>query len=283
MPFRKLPAADKVLVFREQVRILANHVGTAQAGHVEGLAGRHVGDGVHAGLFGNSGEYGVPVAGKGQIRMDFIRNDQRAVCRTDFSHAAQFLRTPYAASGVVGIAQDEHAAATHGFLHVVEVHAVAAVFQNEGIVDDFPAVFPDDHGKGVVHRRLDHDFVPRFRKALDGAGNAGNNARSEAYFRGVHLPPVASVHPVPDGFKESAGLDGISQDFVLATAADSFHDEGGRPEVHVRHPQGNQVVPAPAGKQRFIFQGSGAASLNYFVKIVLHGRFVWRPMVRKEG
>ncbi len=38
-------------------------------------------------------------------------------------------------------------------------------------------------------------------------------------------------------------------------------------EVHVRHPQGM----APAGQQGFIFQGAGAAAVDYFVKVVLHG------------
>ena len=136
---------------------------------------------------------------------------------------------------------------------MLEIHPVAPVFQYQRIVDDFPPVFADNHRKGMVNRGLNHDPVPQFGEALNGAGNTRNNAGGEPDLVRFHLPAVAAAHPAPDGLEKGGGLHRVAQQFVFTAAAQGFHDERGGFEVHVCHPQGQQVIPAPARQQGFVF------------------------------
>lgn len=138
--------------------------------------------------------------------MNFIGNDQGSAFRANFRYLLQFFRTPDPASRIVGIAQDEHAASAHGLPHMLEIHPVAPVFQYQRIVDDFPPVFADNHRKGMVNRGLNHDPVPQFGEALNGAGNTRNNAGGEPDLVRFHLPAVAAAHPAPDGLEKGGGF-----------------------------------------------------------------------------
>ena len=141
------------------------------------------------------------VPGEDEVRVDFVGDHQQIVALHDLSQPLQLLAGPHAPGGVVGIAHHENLAAAVdlGFQQIEVDGVVSVLTQNQGAVDDHPAVFPD----AVVERAVDrgHDQHP-----VAGVGegqNAHGEGRHHPWAEGdpllLNIPVIPFAHPGHDG------------------------------------------------------------------------------------
>ena len=211
--------------------------------------------------------------------MDFIGKNDDPVALADFSQLRQCFPVPEEADGVVRITQDQRFRfLVKQFFQPLEVHPVAAVLEDEGIVHSHPAEPFDVQAKMVIHRRLDDDLVARFRKGeiglIDGRDDAGGIADPFLFRRVVMGLPL----PGGDGLHECIRRGRIAQDIPVQTLPKSFRHIWVRPEIHIGDPHRNLAVRRPS-----ILDAPGAGPVNDFIEVPAFRGLAARRAGRQRG
>ena len=245
-----------------------------QAGQVEGLGGRHAGDDMACNLGRERSGDGVVLAVEDQVGVDLVRHQQGAVFDADLGHPAQVGGVPDDAQGVVGVAQQEDAALFGLGGKVVEINVPMAVFLHQ-LVFHHGAVPCFHHVVELgVDRRLDQDLVPVLAEQLDDGRQAGHHAQAPAHEGGVGLPAVALDLPFLHGLKVAGRAGGVAPDALLGFGLAGVDDGLGGAEIHVRHPQRDDIGGAKLFDPLVVLGGTVVAAVNDLIKIVLHTRLL---------
>ena len=96
---------------------------------------------------------------------------QYMVINADAANLFQLLPGPNPANGIMRAAQNQHFIfrILRFFSQIVKVDPICMVFINQRVVDQFPTVLSDGHGKRRVYRLHDNDPVAWFGKSFDNA------------------------------------------------------------------------------------------------------------------
>ena len=142
------------------------------------------------------------MAGVGEFAVDFVGDDEDSVRMADLGDAVQFVPGPYAADGVLRVAQEQGGGLRIGGFpcQVFPVDGIGVILVREGVAQ-FPApVVPDGGEEGVVAGRMDDHIVARPGESLDTGGISGDDAgRADDLLPGDALPAVTPVEPGSDG------------------------------------------------------------------------------------
>ncbi len=116
-----------------------------------------------------------------------------------------------------------------------------------------------------IDGRLNQHAVPGTRKKLKGEVKGRYHAGHEKDLIFKDVPPIKPFEPFPDNPYEFLSRHGIPEDTMVRPFMEGFHDGFGRNKIHIRHPQGNNIVAIP-----FPFDAARAPSLDNLVEIVFH-------------
>src|SRR5699024_2865168 len=220
------------------------------------------------------GGNGVVLAVEDQVGVDLVRHQQGAVFDAQLGHPPQVGGVPDDAQGVVGVAQQEDAALFHLGGKIVKVDVPAAVLLHQ-LVFHHGAVPGLDHVvKLRIDRRLDQDLVPVPAEQLDDGRHGGHHAQAPAHQGRVGLPAVALDFPFLHGFKVAGRAGGVAPDALLGFGLAGVDDGLGGAEVHIRHPQGDDVGGAELFDPLVVFGRTVVAAVDDLIKIVLHTRLL---------
>ena len=205
-----------------------------------------------------------------KIGMDFIGDQQRAVFHAKLRHFPQILRPPHQPQRVMGIAQQEDTAILDLGCEIIEIHVPRSIFFHQLVFHHGTA--PGFHHivEFRVDRGLDEDLVPLRAEQLDDGGQGRNNAQAPAHQCGVGLPVVAPDLPLLNGFKITVRTGGIAPDAFLGFCLAGVDDGLGRPEIHVRHPQGDHVARSKLLDALIVFGRTVGAAVDHLIEIVFH-------------
>lgn len=78
------------------------------------------------------------------------------------------------------------------------------------------------------------------------------------------------VNPVYNRRKEILWFHGITKKGMLQTLLERIGNESRGLEIHVSHPQRQQIVPTPSRQQRLVLEVATTRTVYDFVKIVFH-------------
>ena len=97
-----------------------------------------------------------------------------------------------------------------------------------------------------------------------------DHPQAETHEARVRGPAIPAALPVPDGFEIAGGPGGVAPEPLLRPGLQGVDDGLVGPEVHVRHPQGNHVVPSELLEPLVILGGEVSTAVYHLVKIVSH-------------
>lgn len=186
------------------------------------------------------------------------------------SHERHFV--PHQARRVVGVRQDEQLTLVVCHLcQILEVHLVRAVLMLlQRVKHHLASVALWRKAEGMVDGRLNDDLVAWFGEHVHRHAYAFHDAGYERHPFLVYCPLVLPFQPCCHRGPVGLWYHGVSEHRVLHAFAQSVDDEWRCLEIHVSHPQGQQVVTSKHLFEHAIFHGAGAPSFNRLVKIVLH-------------
>ena len=242
-----------------QLRVRRDGQRPAQPGEVEALGGRGEGHRDGSGLGGQGGGGSVPAAVQDQIVMDLVGNDDRLPAAADFHQALELLGPPDPPHRVVGAAQHHQGSAlapgpvVEESLETLEVHAVALPLEHERVLRHMAAVGLDARAEGVVHRGLEHHPVSGTGVGQNRQAHGGHHPRAGEHRAAGNAPAMAPVHPVDDGLVVALRLEGVAEHAVVQPPAQGLEHRRGSREIHIRHPQGQQIGGLGAPQRREAF------------------------------
>ena len=232
-----------------QVGIGDEDVGDLQTGEVEGLRRRGAGDRVGGGRLAQGGEGRRRETRQGQVRVNLIGHDDDAMVGRDLLQRGELLAAPDPAHRVVRVAQEQQARTGRldGLLQGGQVAAVDAVgVTHEGDGGHGALVDLDDVAEGVVDGLLDEDRLTRCGQGPYRQGQGRHDARGHSVPLGLHLPAVAAGEPAGQGCPIGLVGLGVAEDAVAGAPQQGTGDCRSGGVVHVRHPQGQDVLGAAA-------------------------------------
>ena len=200
--------------------------------------------------------------------MDLVGDDRDVALEADPRHPGELVAREDAADRVVGVAEDERARArVDRGAKGVEIGHVAAVplAPERGAVAGEPVV-----GRGPEDRRVDRQL---HQQAVAGRGErvtghveAGDHARDQHQGLRRDRPAVALLHAIDEDLGELRPLEAVAVHPVLDALPQRPHHRLGRGEVHVRHPERQDVggILAP-------LVAVGGTALDDAVEVVGHG------------
>ena len=175
--------------------------------------------------------------------MDFVGDHQYIPLVTELGQTYQCFSVPNHTARVVRIGEYQHTAfIIADLLQVVKVHLVQSVsLPAKGIEDHLAVVVCRHQAEWVVYWWLDDNFFVFFNEYVYGHAYALYYARDEGQPFGLDLPSVMLSDPFAHGGPVVFGYGGVAKDGVLHSLFQRINNEGGCLEIHVGHPQGNQV------------------------------------------
>ena len=226
------------------------------------------------------GHRDVPVAGKDQIVVDLVGEQDQIVPAGEIGHLLELLPAPDPPARIVRRTEDEHLfRSCHLRIPAIDIEPVAPGIVHHLAFHNAPTGGADGAGEGVIDRGEQHHPVARLgegRKAQPGA--VDQPVGGEDVGR-VHLPCVAVFHPPADRRAVGGIVAVIAPDAFSIVAQRLAHAIGGA-EIHVGHPHGNAVIGRDAVifLHHLPFRRMGAAPLSELIEI--HG--VSPPWFRRK-
>ena len=191
-----------------------------------------------------SGEGLEAVAGHDELAMNLVADDLDAVTQADVVHPLQFVARPDAARRVVGVAEQEEGGLRVGALGFeigpVDFEAVVAG-KPQHTFKRLAAVVADGGEEAVVVGREDEHPFARHRERLDGYRHGGDDTCGIENLFATDGPLVAALEPGDDSVVVVVADDGVAEDAVLSPFANSLLYGRCRTEVHVGHPQRDDI------------------------------------------
>ena len=203
------------------------------------------------------------------VAVDLVRDDHDAAAVADRGQPAQRLLRPDDARGIVRVGEEQQPAVVvqKGF-ELLEVHFVAVARAPQRVADHAASHLFGDQPEGVVDGRLDDHLVARTGKCQHCHADTLDDAGNEAHPRRIGTPAVAGFDPRGDLRPVVVGQLRIAQHGMVEPPPECVEDEIGRCEVHVRHPQGQQLLAAEHVSQRVVFYGVRAVPVDDPVEII---------------
>ena len=95
-----------------------------------------------------------------------------------------------------------------------------------------------------------------------------------------HVPMMVPPHPASDAFKESVPRLGVAVTVNIVTCQllQRVRHIGGGAEIHVRHPQGKNILRIPPPRGKVVFQASRVFSADDGVKVQVSLRHGLPPL-----
>jgi len=244
--------------------------GAADPGQVVGFAGGKKGDGAlgHLGAEGGDGNVG-PVPVQDQAAVDFVGTYEQPPPQAELGQGFEFGPVQNPAGGVVGVAEEEEAGTAGGGFQGLRVEDPAARFHPHGGGRRLPAHGPGSGEEGRVDGNGGEHGLPRFRQAAYGVESADQPGEEDQPVGGdVPAGPLPQLRP--HRLHQPGAGNGVPEDPVVDPVAQGPADGRRRGEIHVRHPQGDDVGAGAAPP----FFAPGPAPLGDGVEIrtLLHGR-----------
>src|SRR5262249_3833129 len=240
-----------------------------EPGQVEGLARRHERD-RPLGDFGIERRDGyVALTAEGQLAVDLVGHDREAAAQARLGQARQLRAREDAADRIVRAAeQEESRAVADGRRERVDVDLVAPVrpARQRGL----RAREADAGGRAEdrwVDRRLEDEPVAGHRQDPSSHVEARNDPGDQHYRVRRHAPAVALQEPIGEQLVELRLLEGqVAEDAVLDPLAERADHGLRRLEVHVRHPERQDIgaVLLPLG-------AVGVPAVDETIEVVGHG------------
>ena len=214
----------------------------------------------------------MAVAEQCHVAVYLVADDDDVVVVAEAGKPCQCPAVPAYPGGVVRVAQEKHAASRVAhLLEIPEVHAVAAVgVEDEGVAHHLPAVALGREAEGVIHGRLDDDFVAGRGEDIHCHADALHDAGDVAEPFALRPPPVVRGHPVCHALPVFVRNHGVAQDGMVQPPAQRLDDKVRRGEVHVCHPQREEGGVAETFRQHTVLVVVAAAAVDDAVKIVWH-------------
>ena len=212
----------------------------------------------------------MALAVENQVGVNLVGYQQGAAFHAKLRHFSQFLRLPDPSHRVLGVAQQENPALLHLLGEVVKVDAPFSVRFHQRVFHHFPAPGLRHIVKFRVHRGLDENFVAVAAEQSDNRGQGGHHAKAPAHERNVRRPALAALLPLLHRLKIAVRTGGVAPDALLSLGNAGVDDGLGGAEVHIRHPQRNDVGGAEFFGPFVILGAAVAAAVDDFVKIIFH-------------
>ena len=263
-----------------QCRVGTDNVGHLKSCYVEGLGCGYARSGMVESLCRNGGERDVGVAWHDELVVDLIGDDVDMVPQADVCDPQQFLPGPYAASRVVGVAEDICHDLWVGalLLKAGPVEMVFAVFthQKRGF-RHLASDVADTGEETIIDGSGDKHLVARHGQCLDDAGDGRHNTDGVLNPFAADVPAVAARKPANHGVVVFVGHLCVGEDAVRRTTVDGFNNRIGGLEVHVGYPHGNHTwlggVPFHTATTPAGYDGVE------IISSVVHDCLVWVSMV----
>ena len=173
--------------------------------------------------------------------------------------------------------KDLHIVVPEGSVKGLQVHSVNPVFLPQGAAHQSAAGVADHPEEGVVYRGLEQDAVSRLGQGPDQMKQAGHHPGGGAQPAALQLGSVAGLFPGKDAVIIPVRNPIITKGPLVYRLAERLANALGRLEVHVRHPQGQQVLLAEVFRQRIPFDAVGvfpAEETDFLQKWGLHIGFL---------
>ena len=250
-------------------RVVADDIGDLQAGGVERLRRGIEHDGIVAAGGADGGKGRKAVARHDEFAMDLVADDGDAVTQADVVHPGQFVGRPDAAGGVVGVAQEEERGLFLGAtgFEGIPVHMVGGLFIQERTFKDLAAVVADAREEAIVHGRKDDDLFAGHRQGLYRAREGRYDPGGIEDILPVDQPAVAAGKPRKNGFVVVRPHLGIAKDAVCGPRLDGTAHGRCRREIHIGHPQRDEIGGRPLAERFIPLVAAASATLHRRIKI----------------
>ncbi len=177
-----------------------------------------------------------------QAAVNFIGADDDSMFQTDIGELPQFGERKRAARGILWIAENEHPRVRgNGFFHCGKVECAADAIIHMRHADELPVGMQGCGEKRRVDGGTGHYRIIRI--AYCAAGNidpCDQTGQPDNPF-GPYLPVMFAVEHVQNSIDEIAGRLAVAEDAVLHAVVESLDDGWRGFEVHVRHPERDDV------------------------------------------
>ena len=281
-------------------------MGRLQSGNVESLRGSHTEGAVAARLLAERCIRAILRTRTGELAVYLVGYDEDLVAHTDVVDALHLIACPYTSSGVVRVAEEEEAHLRVGTLSLegFPVDGVSAFllfdwltnrravgeryhFIVQGTIFHDAPLVAYAREEAVVDRRQQQYLVAwQSQSAHDGREGRNDSCRHDHLVGMIGLDVVLTDKPVDHSLFVAIRHMGISEHAMLHPAAQCLRDGGIGAEVHVGHPEGDDVgwgvmsrglqIPDNGRVARRAWRGGiplhavGAAARDDFVEVVGH-------------
>ena len=212
------------------------------------------------------------------ITVYLIADDQHIVGSTDICHTSQCLGIPRQTCGIMGIGEDEQSVArvTRQRFQPLEIHSIArqpaliVMLFYERIHHDLASIVLRHEAEGMIDGGLDDDALVLADKRMDNHADTFHDTWNESQPVALHLPAVAVAQPTLNAAPQFFGHHGVAQDGMFQPAPQGVDDERWCGELHICHPQRQQVVTSEELLQFAMFHVATACAVDDAVEVVCH-------------
>ena len=123
----------------------------------------------------------------------------------------------------------------------------------------------------MIDGRLYDNLVARTGKGIHGEAYTFYDAWDEVHPLCLHAPLVVGFYPLANHVPIVLWQDTVATDGMLQPLCDSIADKRRCFEIHVGHPEGQQIVATEIVDEKFVLDVVSTTTVNDFVKIVDQG------------
>ena len=205
--------------------------------------------------------------------MDLVAHHLHVVTAAYVGHALQLFASPSASRGIVRVAEQQHAVGGIGAerLQRVKINLIGEIVVVERLLNQRrlhhpAAVVSDRREETVIDRRHHYHAVARRGKSLDNGRQRGHHPGRVDHLRGTDVPAVAPGKPLSESAVIARAHMRVAEHAMIHPAAQRVGDAGSRAEIHVGHPERDEV----AAMLRVPFVRTRAAAVYDFIKIIFY-------------
>ncbi len=211
-----------------------------------------------------------------KVAVNFVRNHINMVLFTNFSDPTKLLQCPYPAHRVVGTAKDEQLyLLLHDFLlKVLKVNAVASIPVNQRIFDYQPVIIPNHTKKRIIHRRLDQHRIAGLGQSTHRHGKSKHHAGGLYQPLRLGLPAEPPGKPGRNGGIIVRFYITVTENTMLHRSVQGLQNRLRRTEIHIRHPQREDISGLPPLHSKVILQTIRIFAINDGIKVILYHGFI---------